>query len=102
MNYVCVLVALTAIALLLLLLAVYFFWRVVLACKQLFDCIVEKEEPTMILNEQEQEQFEAVARPLIEWLNSLPHPHVTAVVDCTSAELCEGVCNIMTMDYVRD
>lgn len=57
---------------------------------------------SMVLDQQQIKAFEVAARPLIEWLNSLPHPHVHAVVDCTSAELSEGVCTVRTMDYVRD
>lgn len=44
----------------------------------------------MILNEQERTEFEKVARPLVEWLNKNCHPHVTVIVDPTSAELSEG------------
>jgi len=56
----------------------------------------------MILTEQEIQAFEAAARPLIAWLNSLPHPHVVAVVGTTHAELSEGVARIQTMEYVPD
>lgn len=56
----------------------------------------------MILNEQERQQFEAVVRPLIEWLNANCHPHVTVIVDNTSAELVEGIAAVRTRDYVRD
>lgn len=56
----------------------------------------------MTLTEQHRQQFEEAARPLIAWLNSNCHPHVTVIVDCTSAELSEGVCVIHTDDYVRD
>lgn len=56
----------------------------------------------MILSEKEREEFEAVTRPVIEWLNKNCHPHVTVVVEPTSAELLEGVVAIKTTDYVRD
>lgn len=56
----------------------------------------------MILTEQERQAFEAVTRPVIEWLNKNCHPHVTVVIDTTSAELSEGVWSIRTNDYIRD
>ena len=56
----------------------------------------------MILNEQQREAFEAVTRPVIEWLNKNCHPHVHVVIDQTSAELAEGVAAINTNDYLRD
>ena len=56
----------------------------------------------MTFNEQERREFEAVTRPVIEWLNKNCHPHVTVVIEPTSAELCEGVCAVHTNDYLRD
>lgn len=56
----------------------------------------------MSLTDQQRKEFEAVTRPVIEWLNANCHPHVTAVVDPVSAELLEGVCAFRTTDYVRD
>lgn len=48
------------------------------------------------------ESFENAARPLIKWLNENSHPHTSAIVTQTGAELLEG---IMTtgdiMDYVK-
>ena len=45
----------------------------------------------MILNKQQQIEFETVARPLIEWLNKNCHPHVAVIVKPGSVELTEGV-----------
>ena len=56
----------------------------------------------MILTEQQIKEFEAVTRPVIEWLNKNCHPHVTVVIEPTSAELGEGVCAVRTSDYLRD
>ena len=56
----------------------------------------------MILNDQERLEFEVVTRPVIEWLNKNCHPHVSVVIEPTSAELLEGVCRVWTDDYVRD
>lgn len=56
----------------------------------------------MILSKDQQEAMENAARPLIEWLNSLPHPHVTCLVDISSAELVEGVCRVVDDSFVKD
>ena len=58
----------------------------------------------MILNEEQRKEFESVVRPLIEWLNvpENAHPHVHVVVDCSSAELSEGVNCFRTDEYIRD
>ena len=41
----------------------------------------------MTLTEQQRKEFEAVTRPVIEWLNNNCHPHVSAVIEPTRAEL---------------
>ncbi len=56
----------------------------------------------MILNDEQRNEFEKAARPLIEFLNTLSHPHVSVVVDCGRAELSEGVNQFVTEDYIRD
>ncbi len=56
----------------------------------------------MILDEKKTRELENAARPLIEFLNTLDHPHVIVVVDCARAELFEGVANLVTYDYVKD
>lgn len=48
------------------------------------------------------EEFEALARPLIEWLNNNYHPHTSIRIDNTGAELCEGVMSFVTEDYLLD
>ena len=55
-------------------------------------------------------EFEALARPLIEWLNDNYHPHVTAIITPTNAEVLEGNSEVLEgdvstgqiLDYVRD
>lgn len=56
----------------------------------------------MILNEQQQKEFEVKARPLIKWLNENCHPHVVAIVDPARAALTEGVYSIPIEDYIPD
>lgn len=48
-------------------------------------------------------EFEKVARPLIKWLNENYHPHVTAIITPTSAELLEGIIGLPSItDYIKD
>lgn len=54
----------------------------------------------MILTEQQRREFQDVTRPVIEWLNKNCHPHVSVVIDPTSAELSEGVHIVHTNEYV--
>ena len=56
----------------------------------------------MILNKQQQIEFETVARPLIEWLNKNCHPHVAVIVKPGSVELTEGVYFCPIEDYILD
>ena len=56
----------------------------------------------MTFTEEQRKEFEEAARPLIKFLNDNCHPHVTVVVDCTTAELSEGVCSFRTEDYLKD
>jgi hypothetical protein len=46
--------------------------------------------------------FEEIIRPIIEWMNDNCHPHTKIIVDCTSAELVEGVTGFTTEDYLKD
>lgn len=51
---------------------------------------------------QQIEEFEAVTRPVIAWMNANCHPHSTVVVEADKAALHEAVCGYTTDDYVRD
>jgi hypothetical protein len=46
--------------------------------------------------------FEQAAQPLMKWLGGNVHPHHTAVVTSTDAELLEGKQTIRTTQYVKD
>ena len=56
----------------------------------------------MTLTEQQREDFEAVTRPVIKWLNENCHPHVTVIISPAMAELNEGVFAYPTTDYLLD
>ena len=51
---------------------------------------------------QQIEEFEAVTRPVIAWLNANCHPNATAVIENVRATLHESVCGYTTFEYVRD
>ncbi len=56
-----------------------------------------------MLNEQQQKEFEALARPLIKFLCDNCHPQMIVIVSPTNAELLEGVCSMgEILDYLRD
>lgn len=51
----------------------------------------------------EKSEFEKASAPLMKYLAENHHPHVTAIVTCTSSELLEGLESTgMVLDYVRD
>ena len=55
------------------------------------------EETTM--TEEQRESFEAVARPLIKWLNDNMHPHAAAIIKPDGAVLYSGEAVVETDDY---
>lgn len=46
--------------------------------------------------------FEEAARPLMKWMAENLHPHHTAIVDQSSAELSSGLQYMTTPEYIRD
>lgn len=52
----------------------------------------------MHLSKQDREEFEALAKPLIQFLRDKCHPHVTIVIDNQSAELLEGL-SVFTVPF---
>ena len=54
------------------------------------------------MTEEQKQEFEAVTRPVIEWLNANCHPHVSVLIDATSAGLYEGEIAYTTHDYLQD
>jgi hypothetical protein len=62
----------------------------------------ENEMSTSTPNEL-RDSFDAAARPLIKWLCDNVHPHHTAIITPTGAELVEGVASTGPVhDYLRD
>ncbi len=56
----------------------------------------------MVVTEKQRQEFEKLARPMIEWLNNNCHPHCSVNITQDSAELLEGVCVVNTKDYILD
>ena len=55
------------------------------------------------MTQEQQESFEAVARPLIKWLCENAHPHHTVIVTPVGAELLEGAATTgQITDYLVD
>lgn len=50
---------------------------------------------------QQQQEFEALTRPVIEWLNKNWNPHVAVIVSTTHATLFTGKISHYTTDYVN-
>ncbi len=56
----------------------------------------------MTLTEAQRQQFAALAKPLIQWLNENTDPHHTIIVTPASAEVLGGVATIRTEEFLRD
>lgn len=56
----------------------------------------------MTLNEQQRQEFEKIARPMVKWINDNCHPHTTITVTPTGAALEEGVCAFVTLAFIKD
>lgn len=52
--------------------------------------------------EEFRQEFIRVARPLIKFMAEKCHPHMTAVVDSTDAELVEGFASYNTDEFLVD
>ncbi len=56
----------------------------------------------MTLTPEQQQSFQEASKPLVQWLNDNCHPHVTAFVTPNSAELAEGICNVIIDEFIKD
>lgn len=56
----------------------------------------------MTFNDEQRKQFEEACKPLIKFLCENCHPHVSAIVEPTGAELLEGVCSMKTEEFLVD
>jgi len=53
----------------------------------------------MTLSKEQRAEFEALARPLIKWLNDNTYPHCHIVIDTVRAEISESLAAFMTEEY---
>jgi hypothetical protein len=54
------------------------------------------------MTDEQREQFEALARPLMDWLCANGNPHMSILIDSTSAQLVSGEIGFSTTEYLRD
>ncbi len=52
--------------------------------------------------EQKFQEFEALAKPLIAWLNVNTNPHTRIIIDATSAEVVDGQYGLHTDEFLKD
>lgn len=46
--------------------------------------------------------FKVAVEPVIKWLCDNSYPHTKIIIDCTSAELVEGLMRVVTDKHVRE
>lgn len=49
-----------------------------------------------------QESFEEIVKPVIEWLNKNANPHAKIVIDTVSANLLHGHIGFYTEEFLKD
>ena len=54
------------------------------------------------MTEEQREEFEAITRPVMDWLNANGNPHMAILIEPTSAVMYGGEIAYTTTDYVRD
>lgn len=52
--------------------------------------------------DERRKSFEVAVEPVIKWLCDNSYPHTKIIIDCTSAELVEGLMSVVTYRHVRD
>ena len=52
--------------------------------------------------EQQMQEFEALAKPLISWINTNKNPHTKILIDSVSAEVLDGYHGFNTDKFVQD
>lgn len=46
--------------------------------------------------------FNEVVKPVIEWINNNANPHAKIIIECDSAELVQGFQSITTDEFLKD
>lgn len=55
-----------------------------------------------IPSNQTADEFEILARPLIEFLNENYNPHTEIIIDTTGARIVSGECAFYTDEFIKD
>lgn len=54
------------------------------------------------MDNDKRKEFEALAKPLIKFLNDNWHPHTKIIIDSTTAEIVTGEMSIYTEEFLKD
>lgn len=54
------------------------------------------------MGERNQEEFEALVRPLMKWINDNYHPHTHIIITLDTAEISCGEQVFYTEEYIND
>lgn len=54
------------------------------------------------MTETQNAEFEALAKPLIKWINANKNPHTKIIIDSMSAEVVDGCAGFHTDEYIKD
>lgn len=54
------------------------------------------------MNEADKKEFEALAKPLIKFICEKGNPHMSIIINCTTAELVSGECSVVTEEFILD
>lgn len=54
------------------------------------------------MEKEKRDEFEAVVKPVIKWLNDKANPMTKIIVDIDSAELVESVNYTYTTEFLKD
>lgn len=55
----------------------------------------------MSFTPEQREDFEALSRPLIHWLNENMNPHAKIIIETTGAELVSGEMAYVTHQFIK-
>lgn len=61
-----------------------------------------RQNSNNILTKEQIKEFEEAAKPLVKYLAENHHPHMTVIVDCSSAEIMEGKASVKIDEFILD
>lgn len=54
------------------------------------------------MTEEQKAEFERLSREMMKWMNENCHPHMTVIIDHTTAQLVSSEVAFTTHEYLRD